>query len=46
MLMGGHISVCMLGMYTHVGGEKCYLVCCLSDCVFCELGAHLLVSVD
>ena len=42
---GGHIVV-LLGMYTHVGGEKCYFVCWASQnripsvTVFCELQVH------
>ena len=31
---GGVIELCMLGVYTHVGGEKCYLMCWASKIEF------------
>ena len=33
MLMGSYSCV-MLGVYAHVGGEKCYLMCWVSNIEF------------
>ena len=33
-VVGEVIELCMLGVYTHVGGEKCYLVCWVSNIEF------------
>ena len=30
----GVIYLCMLGVYAHVGGEKCYLMCWVSNIEF------------